>query len=165
MSGFKFSRKIFMAYFIDVYVLALLALTRMLHYYSRHPSSSDSPHQAARFPPTLAVRKYSLSQWKIARRTMRSEFFHLHAEKKQLWAAWNELGTKLELGAAAASVTDPNRLEFGPLERCAYAECMCSVYKSSHPMKSCKRCYLVAYCNKNCQEKYAYHTQRMASTR
>lgn len=156
---------IFIACFIDIYTLALLALSRMLLYYSRHPSSSNSAHRAARSPPTLAARKYSLSQWKIARRTMRSKFFHLHAEKKQLWTAWNELGTKLELGVATAvSVADPNRLEFGPLKRCAYAECMCSVYKSSHPMKSCKRCYLVAYCNKSCQEKYAYHTRLMVSS-
>lgn len=129
-----------------------MGLTIMLHYYSHHPSSLQSLHRPSRMPPpSVAVRNYNLAQWKITQRAMRAKCFHLHAEKRRLWAAWNSLGAKLEFG------TDSSRNEFGPLQRCANQACMCSVYKCPRPMKSCKGCYLAAYCNRNCQEKYVHY--------
>lgn len=128
-----------------------MGLAGMLHYYSRHPSSRQSLHRSARTPPSAAVRSYTFTRWKTTQRAMRAKCFHLHAEKRRLWTAWNAIGAKLEPGA------DLNPREFGPLQRCANQACMCSVYKCSLPMKACKRCYLAAYCNRNCQEKYVYY--------
>lgn len=98
---------------INQYVKALMELAGMLHYYSRHPSSRQSLHRSARTPPSLAVRNYTFTRWKTTQRAMRAKCFHLHAEKRRLWTAWNAIGAKLEPGA------DLGPREFGPLQRCA----------------------------------------------
>lgn len=132
----------------------------MLEYYSRHPSSPDSPHWSARHPPSLAARRYSLARWKITRNNMRAGGFRIHKKKQILWLNWNLFGPILERGVNAVQTSQPDCQEFGPLERCANQECVCSVFKSTHAMKICKQCFLVSYCNKSCQERCVYGARK-----
>lgn len=130
-------------------------LARMVRYYMKHPSSKTSLNWTSREPASLSVRRFTRRAWKSGRDELMSKRAPTQEHLRSLYNAWRQLGEDLETSDVLfnARTVNLNVRDFEPLERCAFDQCECSVFESTHPMKACRGCFLVAYCNEECQRK------------
>lgn len=128
-------------------------VTHILRYYMCYPSDSSSLSWVSHYPPPLSVCRYSHKAWQDMLDKLLHHCISTHITLKYVVVAWWKLGHELERGLEQIPAHNSESPDFGPLERCADAECLCSTHHPVHSMKMCKGCFKVAYCNEQCQKR------------
>lgn len=93
------------------------------------------------------LRRFTQTWWKATT----DDLYDMSSDKAlrslDLARAWRGLGRALP-----EEDVPGGDWRFSPLERCAWKDCLCSVYKPLHRMRVCRGCHSAAYCGKKCQE-------------
>lgn len=148
---------------IETLVHTLWELGRSLRYYRTHPGTSHSQPWLRRPPPSLRV--FVIIWWASALKQLEGLPRRMGPMLKSVNAAYVELFQDLDshhesmLPHEVAGVQD-----FEPLERCAWEQCLCSVFRPLHSLKKCTGCHMVAYCNLRCQRGCVVHRPLLDSS-
>ncbi|GJE93351.1 zinc finger MYND domain-containing protein [Phanerochaete sordida] len=101
-------------------------------------------------PRSVAERSHTLH----ACQAVVDAFVHYRvAQRSAVWRRFMQDWGTVRALLAPPSGSEPPLMAFGVLERCAWAECLCSRHKPAHRMRVCNGCESVAYCGKGCQTK------------
>lgn len=109
-----------------------------------------------RLAPLTAMRCRSAALWQKTLDALKVSRYTHDPVWRQLGTGWLGLETPLDVARYLALQQEGGydmRRVFAPLARCGWRGCLCSVYEPLHPMKTCKRCWVVAYCSATCQTK------------
>lgn len=110
-------------------------------------------------PQLATLREDSRRRWRITLTAMRRLSCHRKSNLRRMYQDWLSLRLVLDVDRFAQSDDESDghhEHAFAPLTMCNWKDCMCSVHEPIHPLKICKRCQRVAYCNSRCQSKYVY---------
>lgn len=126
------------------------SLLWLLH---QHRLQRASSHKAD--PEVQLVRRGTHTLWKAAydRMQFQNPDPTSQPRMRRLIDLWIKLGQILEgwYPNETSTAVEPS---FPPLSRCGWKGCLCNIYKPSHELHVCKRCWRVTYCNAWCQTKY-----------
>lgn len=106
-------------------------------------------------PKLDALRCLTAKHWKHVVHLFRTGRSNSYPCWQPIVQAWHAFGKALEVEKYLSVAEQTSHSVFPPLERCAWQDCLCSVYKPIHPLRVCKGCWRVVYCNAKCQTRYA----------
>ncbi|GJE93349.1 hypothetical protein PsYK624_095080 [Phanerochaete sordida] len=103
-------------------------------------------------PKTAAMAQHSLKAWQaVTDEITDRQLAAVDAQWRRFVSIWKR-PRSLMLSSSLSS-QPAQSMSFSPLERCAWAPCLCSRHKPAHRMRVCKGCERVAYCGELCQQR------------
>ncbi|GJE93331.1 zinc finger MYND domain-containing protein [Phanerochaete sordida] len=111
-----------------------------------HAPSFSGEHR----PKAVAARCRVHAAWKTVGEQLQSRMLARRVRSRP-WRVFMKQWSSVE-AILGKSIGEGRTPPVGLLERCAWRECLCSVYKPAHRMRTCKGCEWVVYCGERCQK-------------